>query len=165
MTGQRGWIFAEDAYAQGKMLNHGGWNGVLPRRITPSDVDMVFDNAGKIIFIELSSSCSCWQEITPGQRLLYENAIKGGAHCACLCKHSVPVSMQIDTRYDIDSFQIMVWDYGLVYSKIQPGAYWQQFVSNWFGKVNGPLFMRRKILGASAANGLADGGGRHETET
>ena len=157
MTDQRGWIFDEDAYAQGKMLNHASWNGILPRRITPSDVDMVFDNAGRIIFIELERSCSRWQEVTRGQRLLYENLIKSGAHCACLCKHSVPVPMQIDTRYDIESFEIMVWDYGLVYSKIQPGVYWKKFVCDWFSAPEGPLFVRRKILGRSTVNGSADG--------
>lgn len=157
MTGQRGWIFAEDAYAQGKMLNHGGWNGVLPRLITPSDVDMVFDNNGKIIFIELSRVRSSWQEVTKGQRLLYENLIRGGAHCACLCKHNVPAAIQIDTRYDVDSFQIMVWDYGLVYSKTYSGTLWEKFVSDgWFGSTNGPLFVRRKLLGRNAANGSAE---------
>ena len=153
MTEQRGWIFAEDAYAQGKMLNHGGWNGVLPRRITPSDIDIVFDNVGQIIFGELSRSRSCWQQTAPGQRLVYENLIKTGAHCACLCRHSVPASIQIDTRCDIDTFQIMIWDYGFVYSKILSGASWQKFVTAWFRGLDGPLFVRRKLLGQSVANG------------
>ena len=157
MTDQRGWIFAEDAYAQGKMLDHTGWRSLLPRRITPSDIDVAFDNNAQVIFTELSRFHSDWRALKPGQRMLYENVIKGGAHCACLVKHSVPDAVQINTRSDVETFHVMIWDYGLVYSSIFPGKHWAKFVLDWFTGENGALFVRRKILGRSAANGSDEG--------
>ena len=120
---QRGDIFSTPAYAQGKMLDHSGWK--LPRNITPSDVDMVIDNDGSIIYGELSSWCSHWAGIKEGQRRLYQNAIRDGKHCAVLCRHSVKPEerRQIDTCYDIESFEAMFWE---------PG---------------GPIWLRRFFLG------------------
>jgi len=55
---QRGEIIAEQAYAQGKMLDHSGWTGFLPRNITPSDIDMVIANGQSMMLIEWSSRSS-----------------------------------------------------------------------------------------------------------
>jgi hypothetical protein len=32
--GKRGSTYSEEAYARGKMLDHSGWDGLLPRNIT-----------------------------------------------------------------------------------------------------------------------------------
>lgn len=108
---QRGNILVEQAYAQGKMLEHGGWNGLLPRHITPSDADFIFDNRGNVIFCELSSSCSRWRELSIGQLLLYKSLCYEPTqhhHLSILLSHSVPSSRKIDTRRDIETFQIML---------------------------------------------------------
>ena len=144
---QRGDIFSTPAYAQGKMLDHSGWK--LPRNITPSDVDMVIDNDGSIIYGELSSWCSHWAGIKEGQRRLYQNAIRDGKHCAVLCRHSVKPEerRQIDTCYDIESFEAMFWDFGPVCSGVLDGNDgWQWFVRKWI-EPGGPIWLRRFFLG------------------
>lgn len=151
----RGSIFVEDAYAQGKMLDHSGWDGALTRAITPSDIDMAFDASGKIIFVELSSSCVEWRQIDTGQRLLYERAITGTLHCACLCKHAVPISQQINSRNDVMSFQIMIWNQGPIYSPIVSGNKWAGFVERWVNTDNGPHVIRHHLIRAAAAPPLA----------
>jgi hypothetical protein len=56
-----------------------------------------------------------------GQRWLYESLIKGGPHCAVICRHNVRPEMActIDTLRDVDTFQVMVWDFGRVTSPLQ----------------------------------------------
>lgn len=143
----RGGIHSEEAYALGKMLDHSAWSD-LPRKITPSDLDMAFDNDGKIIFGELSSSECEWQRLSRGQRLLYENAIKNSPHCAVLCKHAVSLAdgRPIDTRGDITSFQVMLYDYGLVICPVFDGNdRWQKFILRWLDR-DGWQIIRRRLL-------------------
>lgn len=131
VTALRGAIHTEAAYAQGKMLDNSSWN--LPRKITPSDFDCVFDNGGRLVLAEFSSSCSEWGELKYGQRLAYESAIKGTHNLAALCKHGVPPDRQINTRNDVDSFQVMFCVAGdLVLSPLFDGNRWGRFIESWF---------------------------------
>lgn len=170
----RGAIYAEQAYALGKMLDHSCWQESekscwqknaprLPRLITPSDLDTVFcrllhdpfavplilDNAGRMIFAELSSWSQDWRLLSDGQFKLYRGLLDG-PHCAVLCCHNVAPEdhKKICTRHDIISFQPMVWDHGAVIGRSLPtNALWQQFVFNWF---EDPVRVRRRIIGSEA---------------
>jgi hypothetical protein len=144
--------FAPEAYAQGKMLDHSGWR--LPRGITPSDIDMVFENrpeGGASLVGELSSSCSAWSTIDKAQRDVYLSLIRNQMHCAVLCKHSVrpELGRLIRTDSDVESYELIAWDFGFVYSGIITGnAHWQRLVQQWF-EPDGPARVRRRFLGRS----------------
>jgi hypothetical protein len=158
-----GSIFSPEAYARGKMLDHSSWqhprlgDKPLPRGITASDIDMAvgagisavdisFDNRGKMIIGEISSIAREWRELKPGQRWTYESLVSGSAHCAVLCHHSVPLEegRKIDTRYDIDSFQIMISDHGFLTLPVMSGNNkWQRFVFAWY---RDPVLARRWII-------------------
>jgi hypothetical protein len=147
----------EDAYALGKMMDSSSWSGLLRSGITPSDIDLpdiplCFDNNGKIIFVDFSRKYDSWKTTLPGQRWLYESLIKCGPHCAVLCKHNVAPDLfrKIDTLRDVESFQVMVWDFDCVFSPIHDGAFWQRFVTVWVNHADGPLKIRRHILGLEA---------------
>jgi hypothetical protein len=105
-------IRSVQAYQQGKMLQNGGWHGILPRNITPSDIDLVFDdrNHGRIMFCEVSRK-SHWSECDYGQRTLYEALVRLGARrvfCALLTHNVSPVK-NIDTTKDIVSYNLMFY--------------------------------------------------------
>lgn len=107
----RGQIYHEQAYAQGKMLKSDSWNGLLPRNITPSDIDLGFDSRGRFIVVEYSSSLDNWMDVQIGQRNFYWAVIShrdtAWPAIAVLCKHSVPHDQQIDTKTDVDGYSIM----------------------------------------------------------
>ena len=159
---QRGAIHAEQAYALGKMLDHSSWqkgDRRLPRNITASDLDMpsvpmVFDNRGRMIFCELSRTRTAWSNLQFGQRFLYENLLNGTPHCAVLCCHEIDAEQgrRIDSRHDITAFQMMVADVGGIatWKTIKGNNHWQDFVFSWMENEQGPLNVRRRILGASA---------------
>ena len=158
-----GSVILEEAFALGKMHDSSGWNGLLRDHITPSDVDLCFDNNGSIIFIDFSNNCDDWDELDKklhGQRWFYESVIKHGPHCAALCKHSISPEMgrKIDTLRDVERFQIMLWDSKPVLSPVYDGARWQAFVMLWVNKPDGPLRIRRHILGTSIGMIKPDGG-------
>lgn len=135
----RGAIYNLDAYEQGKMLDSSSWNGFLPRMITPSDIDHVFDNSGRMLFVEFSKDYlkRTWGDVKKGQRLIYERLVMdgNGKHVAVLCYHNVPNGRQVDTRTDIEHFQAMYFNCHLRdvrYSDIRNGCEWEQFVKQWF---------------------------------
>ena len=134
-----GAIYNEQAYAQGKMLDHSGWHGKLPRGVTPSDIDAVWDNNGDFIFAELSSSKSTWNDLSRGQVLAYSNLIQHTIDVAVLFTHSVPRDRLINTYSDCASFQVMWDDSGICLSKVFEGERWQRFVRAWFAN---PLNIR-----------------------
>jgi hypothetical protein len=165
-----GSIILEEAYALSKMFDSSGWNGLLPNKITPSDVDLCFDNNGSIIFADFSNNCDNWDRLDKklkGQRWLYESLIRHGPHCAVLCKHSVAPEMgrKIDTLRDVERFQIMIWDFEPVLSPIYSGEFWQHFVIAWMKTSDGPLKIRRQILGGSVGMIKAAKGPPTETTT
>jgi hypothetical protein len=167
---KRGEIHVEDAYAQAKMLDNSGWQDrekyghlVLPRFITPSDIDFVVSNGnviqipfylddnGKIIYCELMRSHTSieWKDLRRGQKLGYHNMIVSSPHCAVLCRHEVSPEMgrKIDTRKDILEFQVVVYDFGFITTKVYKGNdQWQRFVLKWFSP-QGAIELRRYILG------------------
>jgi hypothetical protein len=154
-----GSIILAQAYAASKMLDNSRWNGILRNKITPSDVDhpsvgLCFDNNGAVLFCDFSISCADWSQhgrFLKGQRWLYESIIKGSRHAAILCKHDVrgELCRQIDTLADVQSFQVMVWDFGPVLSPVWAGKWWQRFVTRWVNDPGGPLMLRRHVLGLS----------------
>lgn len=137
MSETPGKVYCELAYAQGKMLDNSGWAAVLPRGITPSDIDFVFDNNGSIIYGELSSSCILWEELATGQRRLYWSLIRGTRHIAVLCRHVVAQDTQIDTRSDVIGFSVMYDCDGKMATQTYRGnSVWQNMVKRWFVNPN-----------------------------
>ena len=136
-----GKIVCEEAYAQGKMLNHESW--LLPRGITPSDIDAVFDDGlhGRTLFVELTKSTSTWSAVSAGQRRLYWAIVARGHGnaIASLCLHAVPSHLEIDTRNDIVKFQVMYFAslFGCATSPVYEGKLWPRFVDDFY---NGKQF-------------------------
>ena len=128
---ERGAVYCEQAYAQGKMLDNSEWNG-LPRKITPSDLDLCFDNNGWLLLCELSSESTEWQMLQRGQRMLYESFVRRGQMAAALLKHSVPQSRQIRTCSDIEHFQVMFFRERITCGPVWPGHLWGRFVQKWY---------------------------------
>lgn len=132
----RGSIYCEQAYAQGKMLDNSKWK--LPRNITPSDIDIVFDDTqhGRVLFVELTSSHTTWNTVSTGQRLLYSGLVIRGCNrvFASLAKHTVPINLQIDTRNDITHFQVMYYAslLGWATSQVYTGDLWPEFVDAFY---------------------------------
>jgi hypothetical protein len=150
-------VRSEEAYALGKMLDNSSWQHPragdvrLARNITPSDIDLCLDNNGMILACELSRSASKWQQLLPGQRILYQSLVYRSAHIAVLCHHSVAPEegRKIDTRYDIDSFQIMMaddWKITII-PVINGNFYWRKFVEMWF---TDPYKLRCKFFGVAS---------------
>lgn len=135
-------IASPQAYAQGKMLQHGRWHGVLRHGITPSDCDMqYFDNAGHLLLAEFSRHHSSWHELKRGQRLGYENLVtisrESQRYCiAALCRHSVPSDKMICTYSNVDEFSVMLCASGGsgVVTTFHPfiGERWPKFVIDFF---------------------------------
>jgi hypothetical protein len=147
LSDSKGAILCEQAYAQGKMLDHSEWVS-LPRGITPSDVDFAFDNKGRMILCELSSKHSSWADVPYGQRLLYQNLVTGSPHVAALCRHNVPRERAINTRVDVSAFQLMFSFGGELFVSIEmPGDAWARFVTKWFESPSGVL---RSVLSAKS---------------
>ena len=156
MSEDRGAIRSEEAYALGKMLDHSDWQRgeKIARLITPSDVDACFDNNGNVIFCEFSSQHDDWSRISLGQRLLYQNCINGTDHLAVLCRHSVKASdgRRINSRTDIQSFQVMLHDRILLYSPVIDGNdKWQKLIQWWFEDA---VMARRVFIGKAALHNL-----------
>ena len=135
-----GAIIAEQAYAQGKMLDHSEWNSFLPRGITPSDIDAVVANGQHVLFWELSSQHTTWANVSKGQRRLAKDLVLGsnGNHWAALVKHSVPKTRTIRTVTDVDSFAVMFlgFDGGIQCTNAidasPNGAVWARFVREFY---------------------------------
>ncbi len=135
-----GKILIESAYAQGKMLDHTGWQGQLPRGITPSDVDMRFSfhHSRRSIEVELKFNCASWDHVSYGQLLAYKDEVEAhaGKKVAIIASHSVPPDRQIDSFRDITAFQVMAWIEGkITYSPIMFGS--ESFTSfvKWYAEL------------------------------
>lgn len=142
---RRGAVNHEQAYAQGKMLDHSGWSNLLPRHITPSDIDAVFANGREMLLIELSSSAREWAEISKGQLRLYQDIVLAseGRLWAVLCHHKTPSNQKILTDTDIVSFQVMVRNretlkpHSSSVVAVGPENEWKQFVLRYFNESRG----------------------------
>lgn len=129
---QTGKIYCEQAYAQAKMLDHSTWK--FNNGYSFSDIDMVLDDNGKILMVEISSKTPLWHHIPVGQRRLAENFViagRGDIVC-CLAQHNAPRDRQIDSMSDIIAFSWMNLENGEVkMSPVYGKPYWRSFVSNW----------------------------------
>jgi hypothetical protein len=129
------------------MLDHSSWqcgDNPLPRSITPSDIDMGFDNGGWVLQCEVSSTASSWRNVPRGQVQYYLSSIKGTHNCAVLCYHTVPLSdsRPIDTRKDIKKFHVLLHvSDGFLLSPIYNG--WEAFVLQWY---KSPAAVREKCI-------------------
>ncbi|WDI41841.1 hypothetical protein [Bremerella sp. P1] len=130
----RGEIKHLDAYIKAKLLDHSGWTEHLPRKITPSDGDMILDNAGRLLLVELSSKTDNLNELTNGQRILGENFTRNGKgkQAYALAKIVVSEDRAIDTTKDIISFSFLIYDKGQL-KRLGPydGRHWTKAVLSW----------------------------------
>lgn len=153
----RGSILNELAYSQGKMLMHDSWIPVLPKKITACDFDMVLDDRGAILLAEISKDCHEWRQKKMGQRLAYEAVVKNMRtdSIACLCFHSVPSTDRVDTRWDIESVQVMFWHKSLRsihVSELLDADDWRTIVEGWFKRREYILRVLHDLASESIAN-------------
>ncbi len=126
-----------EQYRAAKMLDHRGWNLILPRGITPSDVDAVVELGGKILMMEYKFGSPYWEDVPTGQRIMYKTFVQLGKGdiVAVACRHRQPDEKQlIDSIKDVLSFQPMVWTPdGIDILCWQPGEEWPNFIKTYFG--------------------------------
>ncbi len=140
---RRGEVKHRARFAQ--QIEHNGWCDILPRNITPSDIDVVFDNMmlARMLFCEFSSAVSIWGGKPVGQRYAYQQLLKTNNYqngCV-LCRHDVPVGQNVNSLRDVVSFHLMRANRGLVYflpSETEPfhGSIWVDFVKSFYGLEN-----------------------------
>ena len=140
---RRGVVRYRDRFEQ--RVEHDGWDGVLPGKITPSDIDVVFDcmMMARTLFCEFSAEVSIWRDKKTGQRLLYQQLLKTNNYrngCV-LCYHNTPVSRSVNSFKDVISFHVMRANSGLVYympseTESFPGTLWVDFVKSFYGLEN-----------------------------
>lgn len=140
---RRGEVQYRERFEQ--QVEHNGWCDILPNKITPSDIDVAFDNMARArhLFCEFSSVASLWSEKKWGQQLLYMQLLRTNnyANASVLCKHHVPIGQSVKSLNDVDSFQVMRAKNGLIYympSKEEtfPGTLWVDFVKSFYGLEN-----------------------------
>lgn len=105
MSESQGRIMVEQAYAQGKMLDHSGWS--LARGITPSDIDFTIEASGQFLFAEFSRNCGSTDCLKKGQAMMYRRLCSKSDHnLVVVCSHSVEPDRAIDSRTDVESCTI-----------------------------------------------------------
>jgi len=130
MSWSNGKIMAEEAYAQGKMLDNSGWSGVLARGITPSDIDWFVESSGCYLFAEFSRDCMELDCLSRGQQLAYSRlAQRPNGDAVAVCKHSVPTTRAIDTAADVEV--CTVYFAAGTKSVLLCNDQWQQLVVKW----------------------------------
>ena len=133
---RNGSILFPEQYALAKLIDHSGWKGLLPRGITPSDVDAVLDTGKRILLIDFSVKYSEWKDLSYGQRTMYENIVAhgGGKITAVLARHKRPEpGIPMNSLTDIEEFQWMRVVRGfIVYSQVRGAKYWVPFIKHYF---------------------------------
>lgn len=130
MSTSGGRILCEEAYAQGKMLDSSGWNGVLARGITPSDIDFYVESSGCFLFAEFSRDSSELESLSRGQELAYTRlSRRPTGDAVAVCKHSVPYTRAIDTKADVEA--CTVYFASGTKSVLLCNDQWQQLVTKW----------------------------------
>jgi hypothetical protein len=128
MSQSSGAIICRDAYAQGKMLDHSGWN--LARGVTPSDIDIVVESFGCFLWCELTKNACDWDSLKIGQRMLYDSLSKiPGNHIVCLARHSVPKGQLVNTFEDVEAVAVR-WACGTKSIVLEKSG-WQTLVTEW----------------------------------
>lgn len=133
----RGAVRSREAYRQG--YDHTEWQ-FLPNRITPSDIDVVFDNQlrARQLFCEYSRVRS-WDEKPFGQRLVYMQLLNTNnyGNACVLCCHRVPASDDIRSLSDVVSFHVMRNHCKTIeFLPIYDGSLWPEFVKSFYGLEN-----------------------------
>lgn len=146
-----GRILCDMAYARGKMLDSRSWFGLLPRNITPSDIDLIgytdmgfvetnniaIDNNGTILLVEFSTKSAAWDKLPKGQFLLYRNLVCAGhgRQIAALAHIEPKPDQPIDTLHDVREFSVMRYDEEAGYktSPVYQGKHWKTAVTNLIG--------------------------------
>ena len=123
----RGAILVEQAYAQGKMLDHSSWR--LVRGISPSDIDFVIESGGNFGFVEFSKHFKSIEQLNHGQKLLYERLISRihKSDFVGLAYHNVPEERSIDTCRDVISAEIYTQRGNFSLNQEQ----WEEFITTW----------------------------------
>ena len=123
----RGAILVEQAYAQGKMLDHTSWR--LVRGISPSDIDFVIESGGNFGFVEFSKNFKSIEQLNHGQKLLYERLISRmrKSDFVGLAYHNVPEERSIDTCRDVISAEIYTQRGNFSLNQEQ----WEEFIATW----------------------------------
>lgn len=139
---KRGAVYNDGRYRQG--YDHTPWIDILPRNITPSDIDAVFDNMlhQRSLFCDFSSEVCLWKDKNLGQRLVYQQQVLGSQykHCSILCYHEVPIGTDINSALDVKSFHVMKRSQSRVvflpdHERCYDGELWLSFVQSFYGQV------------------------------
>lgn len=140
---ERGAIRNRDRYKQ--CYDHSAWGVFLPNKITPSDIDVVFDYrlCARQLHCEFSVEAMLWSQKPFGQRCLYEQLLRTSNYnnaCA-LCNHDVPTGVDINSLADVDSFHVMRCVKGEICyfpsaDKAFGGELWGDFVRAFYGMEN-----------------------------
>jgi len=99
-----GRIMVEEAYAQGKMIDHSSW--VLDRGCNFCDVDMLLDSKGCCFWCFLERTKNR-KTLSKGQRIVFDTLSNlNGYHIAAVLRHSVDVKERINSRFDIQEAEV-----------------------------------------------------------
>lgn len=133
----RGAVRNQETYRQG--YDHTEWQ-FLPRKITPSDIDVVFDNQlrARHLFCEYTR-LRLWDEKPWGQKLLYQQLLNTNnyGNACVLCCHNVPPSRDIRSMSDVLSFHVMRnFCQRVECLPIYDGDLWPEFVKAFYGIKN-----------------------------
>lgn len=134
-----GGIRCPEAYARGKMLDHSWWAGKMRGRITPSDIDMVVESYGCVMFCEISRDHDRLEFLSRGQRILLRWLAKlNGCHCVALLRHGLfSHSRPIDTANDILSATVY-FDGGTRVVTLE-NEEWKLFAIHWTSDPSGAV--------------------------
>lgn len=127
MSASNGRIMVEQAYAQGKMLDHSGLN--LHHGISPMDFDSVIERNGYFLVVEFTRKEPSWDNLDTGQYRAFREAVKKPGFLLILARHSVPQSQAIETHKDVDEFTAW-WDGGARELRC-PGAWFPSLCRLW----------------------------------
>lgn len=141
-----GRILSQEAYAQGKMLDHSSWR--LARGITPSDIDWTVDSNGFVLFAEFQRGVASFSGMSIGQRRMYSSLLNRQGCAVAICGHNVPASRAIDTMNDVSSLEFHYEPARVAYREVEDAAVaqamWQGLVQQW--SVNAGVIVREMSL-------------------
>lgn len=126
-----GGILWPEAMAQGKLLDHSWWSGRMRGRITPSDIDAVVESYGCFLWIEITRDASGINDLSSGQRILFENILKmPGIHAVAIARHGLMShSKPIDTANDFEEVTVY---FNNGRGKVNlDGESWRGFACDW----------------------------------
>lgn len=143
MSKSGGAILIEEAYAAGKMLDHSEWQNILPRGITPSDIDMFIESHGMFLWCELKYGYCRWNNLSVGQRIAFRKLMFSNPrkHFICLLTHLCD-NIQINTVTDIESVYLYLAKERVLFELSIPFGKWPDFVA-WFCRGKNPHLLAK----------------------